>query len=156
MNYENGNDVSKAKDDVRKEYYTETGRPARVGHILNGSLTKDYIEWLEISFHKLNAYFDTVVNCHELASKRKRMKLSTETIRQAIIYASAHGLAIECTAMQELAVLEANQILVRCKDCKNAKRVISRGGMPGNYYNCVFSNVLVEPDHYCGYGEAKK
>jgi hypothetical protein len=85
------------------------------------------------------------------------MKLSTESIRVCIGDVIRLGagndevISQANRALKELAALEANQIPVRCKDCKfKQKNYCTRynGGYP--------SGLLISPNHYCGYGEPKK
>jgi len=85
------------------------------------------------------------------------MKLSTEAIKECIVCMDCIDkpghINFASKALIELAVLEANQILVRCKDCKEYKK------NEDEVLACHVHDglqLLVNPNHYCGYGEAKK
>ncbi len=76
------------------------------------------------------------------------MKLSTEAIKKCL---RCQGNNLD--ALDELAALESNQIVVRCKDCKEYKK------NEDEVLACHVHDglqLLVNPNHYCGYGEPKK
>jgi hypothetical protein len=87
------------------------------------------------------------------------MKLPTELIRACIGDVMRLGvgndeiIAQANEAFAELSALEANQILVRCKDCKEYKK--NEDGILACHVHDGLQ-LLVNPNHYCGYGEAKK